>query len=55
MHKKRKCEVCGVKLGRFEGDIHHKIPIIMGGTNRFSNLMLVCENCHKKIHEDDDE
>lgn len=53
VHKRRKCQKCKKKLGRFEGDIHHIIPISKGGTNRFSNLMLVCEVCHEKIHSEE--
>ena len=30
--------------------IHHIIPVSMGGDNRDSNLLAVCEQCHKAIH-----
>ncbi|MGN1063406.1 MAG: HNH endonuclease signature motif containing protein [Alphaproteobacteria bacterium] len=31
--------------------IHHIIPLSLGGTNDFSNLMLVHEDIHMEIHE----
>lgn len=59
------CEVCGIKENL---QIHHKIPTISGrgrgSLNRLSdwkkelptgNLMLVCEQCHLKIHSIDEE
>ncbi|GHV13142.1 hypothetical protein FACS1894219_07470 [Clostridia bacterium] len=34
------------------GDIHchHKIPKPLGGTDKYQNLILVCENVHHLIH-----
>jgi 5-methylcytosine-specific restriction protein A len=52
VHRRKKCHLCKCKLTRFEGSIHHIIPIEKGGTNRYSNLMLLCESCHKKIHKE---
>lgn len=43
-----KCEVC-----RQEGKLekHHVVPISEGGTNQVTNILIVHEKCHKKIHE----
>jgi len=54
VRKRRRCEVCGMKMKRTDGDIHHIMPMRVGGTNRISNLMMVCDECHKKIHEEDE-
>ena len=32
---------------------HHKIPLSRGGSNRLSNLLLLCEPCHKRAHNVD--
>jgi hypothetical protein len=31
-------------------DVHHIVPIEHGGTNRLSNLAVLCFDCHAKIH-----
>lgn len=30
--------------------LHHKIPLSRGGSNKTSNLQLLCERCHSKQH-----
>jgi hypothetical protein len=40
-----KCEECGA-VGDLE--IHHRVPLAAGGTNKLSNLALLCRNCHRK-------
>ncbi len=44
-----RCHVCGYP---FEAAlvVHHIVPIEFGGRDRTSNLVCVCENCHKLIH-----
>ena len=34
-------------------NVHHKIPLAQGGSNRFENLMSVCLSCHRKIEGKD--
>jgi len=53
VRKRGRCEKCGVKLNyrKHEGDIHHIVPMSKGGTNRYSNLVLLCDKCHDHIHE----
>lgn len=31
-------------------DCHHVVPISTGGTNRLTNLKIVCRSCHELIH-----
>lgn len=31
-------------------EIHHIIPVILGGPNRIKNLILLCPECHKIRH-----
>lgn len=51
------CKKCGIDLlegGENEdfGEVHHIIPLSMGGTNEISNLIFLCHNCHKILHEE---
>lgn len=41
-----KCCVCGDKANC----MHHVKPLINGGSNKFSNLVPICNSCHEKIH-----
>lgn len=43
------CASCGTKVVR-HGHTHHKRPISDGGNHAFSNLELLCENCHIEKH-----
>lgn len=31
-------------------DIHHIVPLSCGGTDRATNLVLVCQRCHQGLH-----
>lgn len=42
-----KCELCGIS-GKYL-ELHHKIPVVFGGTTTKENVMLVCEACHKRL------
>jgi len=46
-----RCQICGSQ-GRLL--IHHKKPIADGGDNTDSNLQVICETCHSKIHHSPD-
>lgn len=30
--------------------LHHIVPLSLGGTNKLSNIVPLCGNCHSKIH-----
>lgn len=42
------CQLCGDKPDDRVLDVHHIVPIASGGTNDPSNLMSLCQSCHKK-------
>lgn len=49
------CECCG--YGKGEPDlmgafqVHHIVPVQYGGSDNKSNLILLCHNCHKLVHD----
>lgn len=47
------CEMCfkEKRLTMVE-EVHHILPVSMGGDHRESNLMSLCKSCHTKIHHD---
>lgn len=42
------CELCS--WDKTTRDLHHIIEVANGGTNELSNLLSVCPNCHRMIH-----
>ena len=48
------CQICGRKCDSLTKSrrphCHHIIPISEGGSSHPSNLITVCERCHKLIH-----
>lgn len=42
------CSICG-KFSMCE--MHHKIPLSLGGTNEKSNLIPLCYDCHDELHK----
>ncbi len=43
----RCCTSCGSHRAL---QVHHMTPLSKGGSNKLSNLILLCESCHKKEH-----
>lgn len=43
------CEICG--YSRASRDVHHIIPLSLGGNNTKDNLISLCPNCHRECHE----
>ena len=41
------CMVCG---GKEKVEIHHIIPLYLGGKNEMDNLDLLCNSCHLETH-----
>jgi len=49
--KKTKCELCGKSFKDYkEPEYHHKIMHIKGGKSELENIMVLCKECHDKIH-----
>jgi|FLOH01.1.fsa_nt_gi 5-methylcytosine-specific restriction endonuclease McrA len=44
------CQVCRKWLDRNEAAPHHKRSQGSGGSDELDNLMLLCKECHVKIH-----
>lgn len=44
-----KCQKCG--WDKASCDVHHIIPISLGGLNTVENAMVLCPNCHRTSHE----
>lgn len=42
------CMICG--WNEATCDIHHIIPKKQGGSNNNENLIVICPNCHRKVH-----
>ena len=43
------CSIC--KWDQATGDIHHIVEVSEGGSNEMNNLIYVCPNCHRCIHQ----
>lgn len=41
----------GAELTYHWGEVHHIIPLFKGGIDHYSNMILLCNKCHKKIHK----
>lgn len=48
-----KCAVTGKVLSIGNIHCHHKVPKHLGGTDKYQNLVLVCEDIHRLIHATD--
>lgn len=45
------CEMCGKGLSKNTMQIHHIVPLSMGGKPYdISNIMLLCDSCHRALH-----
>ena len=51
-----KCEVCNDKApfakqnGHFYLEVHHLLRLADGGSDRISNAVAACPNCHRELH-----
>lgn len=52
---RKKCSYCHKKFSGQIPEIHHKVPVRLGGTNDINNLMAVCTHCHKILDNDKSE
>ena len=44
-----KCTLCEYQSERTSIHYHHIIPRELGGTDKASNLVYLCPNCHNKV------
>lgn len=49
------CAVTGKHMERYEIHCHHKVPVSVGGTDAYANLVLVTKTVHNLIHASNDE
>jgi len=45
-----KCARCGYDDFPQILQIHHVVPVSIGGNNAISNLIILCPNCHRLYH-----
>lgn len=45
-----RCAISGAELMPYDIRCHHKVPLENGGTDKYSNLVLVTEAVHLLIH-----
>ena len=50
-----KCAITDKVLNRHEIHCHHKVPKSKGGTDAYTNLVIVCEAVHQLIHATDED
>jgi len=43
------CQECG-RYSKGNLHLHHKIPVRLGGSHSESNLVVLCKDCHYKVH-----
>eukprot|EP00798_Chlamydomonas_sp_ICE-L_P008006 gene8006-1235_t len=50
LHKsKGLCQCCGTILIDQKSELHHYVPLVLGGSNHPNNLRVLCIHCHKDI------
>ena len=43
--------ICGCCGNKQELELHHIVPLELGGTDDFYNLIYLCKDCHKRMHK----
>lgn len=46
----KKPKICACCSSKTNLNLHHVIPIYMGGIDEYYNLIYLCESCHHKMH-----
>lgn len=46
----KKPKICGCCGSKEQLELHHIVPLELGGNNEFYNLLYLCRGCHQKIH-----
>lgn len=47
LKQEHSCERCGSDKDLI---VHHKVSIACGGTHDIENLVVLCKNCHRRVH-----
>ncbi len=47
-----KCALCGESLDNIEEFAHHLWPESQGGPDKEDNCVILCGNCHYRVHND---
>ncbi|MEG0957749.1 MAG: HNH endonuclease signature motif containing protein [Anaerovoracaceae bacterium] len=51
IHEHPLCEICKAEGKLVDAkEVHHKIPLSLGGTHARENLIALCKSCHATIH-----
>lgn len=51
LDSKSKCSYCKKKFDPLTLDVHHIKPFSKGGTNKPTNLAVLCAGCHRRVHK----
>ena len=46
------CINCGSEFKQNKMQVHHVIPVSDNGLDNLNNLVLLCETCHVKVHQE---
>ena len=46
-----RCQMCGQSYDKRHLHCHHIRPLGIGGSNNAGNLITLCDQCHKEVHE----
>lgn len=49
-YRKEKPKCCSACASTKNLELHHIIPLSVGGTNDYFNLVYLCHDCHMKLH-----
>ena len=45
------CRLCIKQIESYSSQVHHIVPVSYGGDDAITNLILLCSNCHTKVHQ----
>lgn len=48
-----RCTICSYSQNMYKLQVHHIIPVKEGGSDDYNNLVLLCYECHKEVHQND--
>jgi 5-methylcytosine-specific restriction protein A len=45
------CRLCNKEVETIRAQVHHIVPVSNGGEDDYTNLILLCHNCHVSVHQ----